>query len=148
MSSENAITTTNANEIQVQPQQPLSREYRPTNNINTWTYRPDADIIEEADHFLIAMDVPGVRAEDVDLSIERDVLTVHARVDRGRTNGQRQWMRQEYGVGDYFHRFQLDESVNAESIAASCENGVLTVTLPKHEAAHPKRIAVSSSNGK
>lgn len=146
MSSENAITTTNANEIDVQREDhSLSRTSGPMTNM--WTYRPDADIIEQADHYLITLDIPGVRAEDVDLSIDRDVLTVHGRVHHGRTNGSRQWMRQEYGVGDYFRRFQLDETVNIDAIHASCTNGVLALTLPKHEAARPKRIAISSSDG-
>jgi HSP20 family protein len=116
MSSENAITTTNANEIDVQSRQPIGRASRPA---NAWIYRPDADIIEEGDCFVIALDLPGVRAEDVDLSIERDELTLYARVNHGRTNTQRQWMRQEYGVGDYFRRFRLDEMINTEAINAS-----------------------------
>jgi len=141
MSSENAITTTNANEIDVQRQEPLSRDRRSATN--TWTYRPDADIIEQPDHIHITLDVPGVRAGDVDLAVERNVLTVHCRVNHGRTNTQRQWMRQEYGVGDYYRRFQLDETINTEGITASCDNGVLTITLPKAESARPKRIAVA-----
>jgi HSP20 family protein len=146
MSSENAITTTNANEIDVQRQEPISRANRAATS--AWTYRPDVDIIEEADHYLITLDVPGVRPEEVDLSIERDVLTLHACVNHGRSSIQRRWMRQEYGVGDYFRRFQLDETVNAEAIIASCENGVLTITLPKHAAARPKRITVTHASRK
>lgn len=147
MSPENAITTTNANEIDVhRNDRSSSRNHGSMTQM--WTYRPDADTIEQSDHYQISLDMPGVSSEDVDVSIDREVLTIHGRVHHDRTNGGRRWMRQEYGVGDYFRRFQLDETVNIDAITASCRDGVLTLTMPKHEAARPKRITVSSSDGK
>jgi HSP20 family protein len=150
MSSENAITTTNANEIDVQRQQAGGEiemsNSRPANN--GWTYRPDADIYENAGEFVITLDVPGVAPESVDLTVDRGVLIVHGRVAQRRAMNHRQWMRQEYGVGDYYRRFQLDESINLDAIDAVCENGVLRITLPRHEAARPHRITVGGGTGK
>src|SRR5207249_4814583 len=74
-------------------------------------------------------DVPGVRAEDVDLRFERGELILQARVQRQQRPGQA--LLTEYQEGDFFRVFQIHESIDTTRISAQCKSGVLTVHLPK-----------------
>lgn len=101
-------------------------------------YHPDVDIVERPDALLVRADLPGAERKAVDVRLENGVLTLAARVkDRGR-----EFVFQEYGVGDYYRAFAVGEGVDAERISAEYADGVLTLTLPKSEAARPRRIEV------
>jgi HSP20 family protein len=84
--------------------------------------------------------VPGVRAEDVDLRFERGELTLHARVKQRQRPDQ--YFLWEYEDGDFYRVFQVHETIDATRISAECKNGVLTVHLPKAEAAKPRQVQV------
>ena|SRR5437016_4480342 len=104
------------------------------------SFTPRVDIVETEQELLLYADVPGVRPEDVDLHYEQGELTVHGKV-RPRT-GEPKFLAHEYEDGDFFRAFTIHESVDAGRIAAECKNGVLTVHLPKVEAAKPRQISV------
>jgi HSP20 family molecular chaperone IbpA len=104
-------------------------------------YRPQVDIYETEDQFAIVADVPGSSEQDIDLSVEKDVLTLHARVAEPQFEGyEARW--RGYGVGDWKRSFRLSEAVDREGIDASVKDGVLRVTLPKGKAALKKSIPV------
>ena len=84
--------------------------------------------------------MPGARPEDVDLHYEHGELTLRARV-QPRSEAKR-LLLQEYEEGDFFRAFNIHESIDASRISAECKNGVLTVHLPKAEAAKPRQISV------
>lgn len=146
--NEKAMTTTNSNTIETKvnattDNASLAERQEDLTTPQGWQYRPDADIIRENDQFTILMDVPGVQSGDIDLQIDRGVLTVHAKVSsRHRTLNGRRWFVHEYGVGDYFRSFELDNTIDPQGIQAECTDGVLRITLPKHETARPRRIEV------
>ena len=103
-------------------------------------FTPRVDIYETENELLLYADLPGVRAEDVDLRYEAGELTLHGKVrPRERTEQFYQW---EYEEGDFFRVFQVHESIDGTRIAAECKNGVLTVHLPKVEAARPRQVKV------
>jgi len=102
---------------------------------------PRVDIFETESELLLLADLPGVRPEDVDLHYEKGELTLHARV--GRRHPKENFLLQEYDEGDFYRAFSISESIDASRIEASCKNGVLTVHLPKTEAARPRQIKVS-----
>lgn len=111
----------------------------------TWegdTYQPAVDIYESETALMLQADVPGVKKEDVEIDLDNDVLTINARVSFGDYEGLSP-LYSEYNVGNYFRRFSLGEIVDREKITADIEHGVLTVTLPKREAALPRRIELS-----
>ncbi len=108
------------------------------------TYLPAVDIIEKNDELLLLADVPGARAEDIDVRYERGELTITARVDE-RQAGRNDWLHCEYGVGDFVRTFQVGEGIDASGIAAEVSNGVLTLHLPKAATARTRRIAVRST---
>lgn len=104
-------------------------------------FRPNVDILEGADEFIVRADLPGATAKDVNIEFEKGVLTLHARVARRERGGANQRV-QEYGVGDYAREFRIGEGIDTARAAAEVANGVLTLHLPKAEAAKPRRIEV------
>jgi HSP20 family protein len=103
-------------------------------------FTPRVDIYETENELVLSADVPGVRAEDVDLRYERGELVLHGKVrPRPRPEQFFQW---EYEEGDFYRVFQVHESIDGSRIAAECKNGVLTVHLPKVEAARPRQVQV------
>jgi HSP20 family protein len=103
-------------------------------------FTPRVDICESAHELTLYAELPGVRAEDVDLHYEKGELTLHARV-RPRHPGHH-LLVQEYEEGDFYRAFTIHESIDASRIEADCKNGVLIVHLPKAEAARPRQINV------
>jgi HSP20 family protein len=105
-------------------------------------FTPRVDIVETDAELTLYAEVPGVRPEDVDLRYEKGELLLHARVKP--RQGQRAMLLQEYEEGDFYRAFTIHESIDSGRIAAECKNGVLTVHLPKAEAARPRQINVRS----
>jgi len=107
-------------------------------------YLPDVDIIERDDELTVLADMPGTRSEGIDIHFERGMLTIHAKVEDRQPAGTRFLLR-EYATGDYWRSFEVSEAVNASGITAEYADGVLTLHLPKAEAAKPRKIAVRGS---
>jgi len=107
-----------------------------------YAFTPRVDIFETDTELLLYAEVPGVRAEDVDLHFEKGELTLHAKVNvpENRPAG---WLR-EYEVGDFYRVLSINESIDTKRIEAECKNGVLTLHLPKVEAVRPRQIAVKA----
>ncbi len=115
----------------------------------TSTWIPPVDITEYADRFELAVDLPGVDPDKVDITLEDGVLSISgerdpevrrsAAADSGETR-----MRVERGHGRFFRRFVLPETVDAERVQASGRNGVLEITIPKQAKALPRRIKVAA----
>ena len=106
-------------------------------------YRPNVDILEEKDELVVLADVPGATAEDIVVDFEDGTLTIHAKV-KPRGEDDRQYLVQEYGLGDYYRTFRVSESIDAGKISAECADGVLTLHLPKAEAVKPRKITVTT----
>jgi len=104
------------------------------------TYTPAVDILELPEELVLRLDMPGVKPEDVEVHFERGELTVQGKRDRGERKGQ--CLVEEVEVGNYWRAFLISQDVAADRIAAELKNGVLTVHLPRSEAALPRRIAV------
>jgi HSP20 family molecular chaperone IbpA len=124
------------------PQKGRVEESRPETTRGGPHFVPRVDICEtEAELFLHA-DVPGARAEDVDLHYENGELMLHVRVPRRLP--QAGLLLREYDEGDFYRVFSVHESIDASRIEAQCKNGVLTVRLPKAEAIRPRQIKVTA----
>jgi HSP20 family protein len=103
-------------------------------------YTPRVDIFENEEELTLFADMPGATSDTVYIKYENRELALHARCKPRQT--ETNYLLCEYGVGDYYRVFSLDESINADKISAELKNGVLTVHLPKAEAVKPKKIAV------
>ncbi len=106
-------------------------------------FRPYVDILEKPDELVVLADVPGAKGEEIDIDFEDGLLTIYARVAE-RQPGETQFLRREYGVGDFYRTFRISEAIDARAISAECADGVLTLHLPKSEAAKPRKIAVKA----
>jgi HSP20 family molecular chaperone IbpA len=112
-----------------------------TATLNRPTYRPQVDVFETEDRYYLVADVPGAAEGDIDLTIEKDVLTLYAKVAEPQFEGFEQSWR-GYGVGDWRRSFRLTEAVDREGIDAAVKDGVLRVTLPKAKESLKKSIQV------
>ena len=106
-------------------------------------YRPLADIRESGQGVVLSLEMPGVGRDDVEIGVERRVLTVRGRGRITAPEGFRK-VYAEYGEGDYERAFTLSEEIDEGAIRAEMANGVLTLTLPRAEAAKPRRIEVKA----
>ena len=111
--------------------------------IATAEWVPSVDIKEAADKFIIYADIPGVKPEDIDVSMEVGVLTVRGKKESEVKTEKEGYKRVERSTGSFYRRFSLPDSANDEAINAKCKLGVLEIVIPKKEAVKPKRINVS-----
>ncbi len=113
-------------------------------SIATAAWEPAVDIKEEVDKFIILADIPGVKPEDIEVSMEAGVLTVKGHKESEAKTEKEGYKRVERSFGSFYRRFSLPDSANDEAINAKCKHGVLEIVIPKREAVKPKRINVSS----
>ena len=104
-------------------------------------YRPDVDLYENERELLLVADLPGARAETIDVRYEDGTLTLSAHVELPEPYARRYLLR-EYGVGDYQRSFRVDERLDAARIEGQYAEGVLTLRLPKVEAARPAKVPI------
>lgn len=107
------------------------------------TFLPSCDVIEKESELLLLADIPGARAEDIEVSFERGLLTIHATGNPTREDG-RKYLHREYGIGDYHRSFQIGDEIDAGRIEADFKCGVLTLRLPKSDDVLPRKIAVKA----
>jgi HSP20 family protein len=105
---------------------------------------PPADVEEYTDRFLVTVDLPGVAASDVEISLERGVLTLSGERRPTESGAPLLHRRAERGRGRFHRRFILPETANGEAVEAKSKDGVLQITIPKQPSAMPRRISVSS----
>jgi HSP20 family protein len=106
-------------------------------------YLPRTDIYETDGEILLVADIPGADESRVDITLEKNILTINATVDTGRFE-DRHLAYQEYGLGDFQRSFALNDEIDREKIEAVVKDGVLTLHLPKSPAARSRRIAVKA----
>jgi len=107
---------------------------------------PAADIAEYTDRFELKVDLPGVRLDAVDVSLANGVLSVSGDRNPLKTAGDENPIRQhvERLEGRFHRRFILPDTVDADSVKAKGENGVLFITIPKTPAVMPRRIPIKT----
>lgn len=103
-------------------------------------YSPPVDIFETGDAVIVVADIPGVTKDNIEVSLDDGILTLHGKMITERPEGR--IILEEYENGHYMRRFTVSESIDQGKIEASLANGVLTVTLPKIGPVQPKKIQV------
>jgi len=114
-------------------------------NVITSTWFAPTDVSEDENSLRITMELPGVDANDVRLSLENNVLTIRGEKKQQFDDTQERVHRFERSYGMFERTFVLPNTVDSERIDAQYENGVLLVTIPKAERAKPREIRVNSS---
>ena len=103
-------------------------------------FTPPVDTYETDKELILVADIPGIRPEDVELRYELGELLLHGRIQARERKGH--VLCQEYEEGDFYRAFTMHESIDSSKSEAKCNNGVLTVHLPKVAAAQPQQITV------
>lgn len=127
--------------------QPLFEDFfRPGGGAGSLLRAPEADVIETDDEIRVMVELPGMRAEDVNVDLENNVLTISGEKKEEREEGGEgnTWHLSERRYGRFSRSFLFPRDVEQDQIQARFENGVLSVTIPKSERAKPRRIQVQS----
>ena len=114
--------------------------------IGRGAWAPSVDIYENKDQIVLEAELPGMKQEDFDLSIENNVITLRGERKFEKTDETDNYHRVERSYGSFTRSFTLPQTVSAEGASAEYSNGVLRVTLPKREETKARRIQVTGTN--
>jgi HSP20 family protein len=120
----------------------LTRAFGDDESIGRGAWSPSVDIFENKDQIVLEAELPGMKQEDFDLSIENNVITLRGERRFEKTQETDNYHRVERSYGSFTRSFTLPPTVSGEGATAEYNNGVLRVTLPKREEAKPRRIEV------
>jgi len=128
-------------DIQVKQKQQAEATMEPTHSGKIFS--PAVDIFETGTVITVIADIPGVQADDLEIDLRENVLTLSGKIRSRDGEGEHSVLR-EYDTGTYFRQFTLSEVIDQARIDAKLADGVLTVTLPKVARATPRKIAVTA----
>lgn len=105
---------------------------------------PAVDIYASGDDFIIRANMPGVRKGDVEVSLSNGELVMYGRAGSPDRDDECCYILHEIDEGNYYRAFQLGETIDISKIKAKVEDGILTVTLPRHERMKPREIQIEA----
>lgn len=115
-----------------------------SSKVVTSRWSPAVDIQEKEDRFILKADLPGIAAEDIDITMDNGVLTLKGERTDESEEEREGYHRIERVRGSFYRRFSLPDTADASRIEAKGKNGVLEIVIPKQEKAQPKKIEVKS----
>ena len=121
---------------------PLIGEDQAEMSAATGTFVPSVDVYEDAEALVLQLEVPGVKQDDLDIRIENQTLTIKG--ERKFESGAKQenFHRSERRFGSFTRTFTLPQTIDTEAVAATCDAGVLTISLNKKAEAQPKQVKI------
>src|SRR5690242_21703353 len=120
----------------------------PEEALTTTSFAPPVDIYEDEHNITLKIEVPGIDEKDIDVRIESNTLTVHGERKIEKEEKEENYRRVERQYGSFTRTFTLPQTVDAESVSANYDKGVLKITLPKKAEAKPKQIKVNVGSEK
>ena len=120
---------------------------RGDNEMMRGAWSPSVDIYENKDSIVLEAELPGMKPEDVNISIENNVLTVHGERKFEKKDEKDNFHRVERSYGSFTRSFTLPPTVSSENVDAVFENGILRLTMAKREEAKPRRIEIKAGGG-
>jgi len=127
-------------ELQVQQKREIEKKQEST--VPARTYVPVTDIFETEQALTVVMEMPGVDKQNVEVTVENDVLSVVGRIDFAKYESL-QPVYTEHNIGHYARTFQLFGKIDQSKISADLKDGVITLVLWKAEEAKPRKIKVA-----
>jgi HSP20 family protein len=116
-----------------------------TTAADSGAWLPPVDIHEEANQFVLHVDLPGVDPKAVEITSDQGVLTIRGQRQDSRKESREGFRRVERISGEFQRRFSLPESADAQNIKAKVANGVLEVAIPKLAQVQPHKITVEAA---
>ncbi len=117
---------------------------RPRESRGAEDWIPAVDVSETEDAFVVTADVPGIKSEDIKISVAQNVLTLKGEKKSVREEKKEQFHRVERSYGSFERTFSLPSTVESENIRAKYKDGVLEIRLPKSKEAKPQEIKIEA----
>lgn len=133
------MTTKESREIEAREKDELVTEDTRPGHV----FRPDVDILERPDAYVIHADLPGMSEDDVDIHLNKGLLTLDAHPSA--EEAERRALYAEYRTGGYHREFRISEDIDPTGVSARMKDGVLELTLPKAVERQPRRITVAAA---
>jgi HSP20 family protein len=121
----------------------LHGQWQSATGASTPAWAPALDIAERKDAYLVAVELPGVKLDDLEITLEDGLLTIQGEGQFTSESSEEQYHRVERRSGAFRRAITLPAHVMADEVEASMEDGVLRILVPKAEEAKPKRIQVT-----
>jgi len=103
------------------------------------------DVAESNDTYLVKATVPGINPDDLEITLEDDVLTLKGEILRDEEVEEAKYHVRERRYGSFSRSIRFPVAVNGDAVEATYNNGILSLSIPKAEAVKPKRIAISAN---
>ncbi len=106
----------------------------------TWT--PVLDVAETDNEFMVKAELPGMKAQDIEVTVRDNNLVISGEKKETEERKEQNWYHVERRYGSFYRTIPLPSNVDAEKIQATCQDGILSIRLPKTEAVKPRKIEV------
>jgi HSP20 family protein len=106
---------------------------------------PAVDIVEEKQRFVLRADIPGVKADDIEVNMEKGVLSLSGERHKESSEEVDGMQRLERSSGKFYRRFSLPESADPDAISAKSADGILEIIIPKQERVKARKITVAAA---
>jgi len=117
----------------------------PSNGEGANRFVPAVDVAEEKDAFLVTAELPGLKAEEIQINVEKNVLTLSGERKLDQKEQKEGYVRIERAYGAFARSFVLPETADGEKVDANLQDGLLKVRIPKRASAQPRKITVKAS---
>jgi HSP20 family protein len=114
-------------------------------DVESWTI--PLDVVQEGDNIVVKASVPGVNPEDIDVSIENDVLTIKGHTKEEREHQEGNYLMRERRSGSFYRALRLPDTVDSDQAQPHYESGVLSITFPRMESKKAKRLQITRGQG-
>lgn len=121
----------------------LTEDFGDGESVTAW--KPDVDLTETDEEFCLTAEFPGMSADDIDVEVEENDLVLRGEKGMEKEEEGEDYHVTERSYGEFYRRFSLPSSVDAEKISAEMKDGVLTVRLPKTEQKAGRKIEIAGS---
>lgn len=103
------------------------------------------EALRRGDQFIVALDVPGMKGDDIDVTVERNVIEITARRRPLRQEGD-ELIVDERPQGEFRRQLFLGDNLDPSKLSAACDSGVLTLTVPISEQSKPRKVQIDTAN--
>lgn len=122
------------------PMEPFWEPFRGMREV--LSYEPPCDIQETDSHYLVSMEIPGVKKEDIDIEVKDNQLSISGERKREKTEEQGRAYTHERYFGEFHRVFTLPSTVKADQVKANYESGILEIAIPKVAAGRGKQVKI------
>ena len=111
-------------------------------------WAPEVDIKETEKEVIVKADLPGIKMEDIDVSVDENQLVIKGERKFEKEEKEKDYIRVERSYGSFYRSFDVGVPIKADDVKAAYADGVLEITIPKAEVKKPKKVEITKKEGK